>query len=346
MITSYTSSMVGVLTPIWERLLDQPAIGAGENFFDRGGNPAVAIELFSEIAKVTGRELPPTVIFQAPTIMALSALLEQRSGFQSSPLVLLKPGTEPPIFIAHGIGGTVLELFQLARHIDLPNAIYATQAMGIDGRSSPSESIEDMAALYLNEIKKVQPRGPYFLIGHSLGGLVAFEMAQRFSANKDQVAQLIMMDSYPHARYLPMTARGRLLCSQAIRRATGALGSLQRSNSHSSGKPGWTGIYRPPPEASFAPAMRRVRDTAQWALERYRPRFYDGRIKFLRAEVVTTFPSDPGPVWGHLASEFEVETVPGHHLGMLTTQFQSSAAVLTRHLRSGLCLQRSASLAC
>jgi thioesterase domain-containing protein len=338
MTTSVSSLMVDVLNPIWGRLLDRSSIAAEDNFFDCGGDPALAVKLFAEIAKVTGQELPPTVIYQAPTIAALASLLEQPGALYSPPLVKLKPGTEPPIFIAHGIGGTVMELFELVNHIDLPNAIYGTQAMGIDGTTNPSETIEDMAEVFLKAIKKVQPRGPYFLVGHSLGGLVMLELAQRVSAEGKHVALLAMMDSYPHARYLSMGERARLFCGQATRRVSKEL-HLNERDHRSSRDEGWSGIYRAPEGASFAPAMRRVRAKADLALKQYQPRFYRGSIKFLRAEIVSSFPADPVPIWAHLAAEFEVVIVPGDHLGMLTTHFQSSASVLTRCLKSALCFQ-------
>jgi thioesterase domain-containing protein len=338
MTSSLSSSTVDVLSPIWERLLDRASIRPEDNFFDCGGDPAIAIKLFAEIAEVTGRELPPTVIYQAPTIAALASVLEQpRSALQCPPLVELKPGTAPPVFIAHGIGGTVMELFQLVNHIDVPNAIYGTQAVGIDGKSNPLETIGDMAEIYLDAIKKVQPHGPYFLIGHSLGGLILLEMAQLLSSEREQIGLLAMMDSYPHASYLSLGQRARLLCGQAIRRVSRAL--HLNGTRRPTREEGWTGIYRAPAGASFAPAMRRVREKADLALKRYQPRFYQGAIRFLRAEVVTSFPADPLPIWAHLAAKFEMETVPGDHLGMLTTHFQSAASILTRHLKSALCLQ-------
>ncbi len=338
MTSSISSSMIDVLTPIWERLLDRSSMSADDNFFGHGGDPAIAIELFAEIARVTRRELPPTVIYQAPTMAALASLLEQPGALHSPPLVQLKPGTKPPVFIAHGIGGTVMELFQLVNNIDLPNAIYGMQAVGIDEISDPSETIEDMAQVFLDAIKKVQPIGPYFLIGHSLGGLIVLEIAQRLSRNGDQIALLAMLDSYPHARHLSVGPRAQLFCSQAMHRLSTAF-HLKPGLHRTSDDLGWTGIYRPPNGASFAPAMRRVRDKAKLALKRYRPRFYSGSIKFLRAEVTSSFPADPVPVWAHLTDELEVETVPGDHVGMLTTHFQTSASILSRHLRSALCLQ-------
>jgi thioesterase domain-containing protein len=90
--------------------------------------------------------------------------------------------------------------------------------MGIDGIGKPLETIEGMAKFYLNAIQQVQPRGPYFLIGHSLGGLVALEMAQQLTGQVEQVALLAMLDSYPHAGHLPIGPRARLFFSQTVAR--------------------------------------------------------------------------------------------------------------------------------
>ena len=72
------------------------------------------------------------------------------------------------------------------------------------------------------------------------------------------------------------------------------------------------------------------------ALANYRPRAYGGEIEFVKSESDTYFPGDPVPVWANLAASFEVETVPGTHLNMVTTHFEGLAAVLTRYLGKAL----------
>jgi len=182
------------------------------------------------------------------------------------------------------------------------------------------ERIEDMAEVYLHAIKEVQLHGPYVLIGYSLGGLVVLEVAQRLSANGERVALLAMLDAYPHIRYLSLGERTRLIARQA-KRGLHSLGNLSGS-----------APYQPPAGVSLTPAMQRVRDSAYQALTRYRPRFYPGKIKFVRAEVSSAFPDDAAAVWAPLAENVEVETVPGDHLGMIAKHYECLASVLSRYL--------------
>src|SRR5205809_2721927 len=204
--------MADVLTPIWQHVLQLSSVSVEENFFDLGGDSSLALELFNEIARACGRELPPVTIYHAATIAALADLLEQPTTPQLPPLVLLKPGTQaPPIFITHGLGGSVMDFYQVVKQMQLPHAIHGMQAKGIDGVEEPFERIEDMAQFYLDAIREVQPQGPYLLVGYSLGGLVTLEMAQRLTEAGERVALLAMLDSCPSIRYLSAGQRIRLV---------------------------------------------------------------------------------------------------------------------------------------
>ena len=191
--------MIEVLTPIWKRVLKRSAIGIEDNFFDLGGDQYWPLICLPKIEQVCGQQLPPAMIYHAPTIAALAAQLEQPTASPFPPLVLLKAGSEAsPIFIAHGLGGSVIDFFQLVRHMECQQPIYGMQARGIDGVDEPFYRIEDLAQFYLDAIKEIQPHGPYFLIGYSLGGLVTLEMAQRLRHEHEQVALLVMLESYPY----------------------------------------------------------------------------------------------------------------------------------------------------
>jgi thioesterase domain-containing protein len=80
--------------------------------------------------------------------------------------------------------------------MDLP--IYGLQAFGLEEGEAPLENIEKMAAEYLSEIRAVQPHGPYYLGGWSMGGLIAYEMAQELTENGEKVNSLVLVDTYPN----------------------------------------------------------------------------------------------------------------------------------------------------
>jgi acetoacetyl-CoA synthetase len=216
------------------------------------------------------------------------------------------------------------------------------QAKGIDGAEEPFDRIEDMAQFYLDAIRQVQPHGPYLLAGYSLGGLVTLEMAQQLTANGEKVALLAMLDSYPDIRYLSLTQRAQLVTRLMTRRATTAmklpvgeaLSLIIRPSRRRAVAPKVS--YQPPVDVLLSPAMQRARECAYLALTRYKPRFYPGEIRFVRAEISTDFPADPEPVWAHLAGKFEVETVPGDHLGIMSTHYEKLAAAISRYVEKAL----------
>jgi acetoacetyl-CoA synthetase len=338
-----SSSLAEVLTPIWERVLLRPGIRVDDNFFDLGGDSLLAVQLFSEIARVSGRELAPVTIYCAPTIAALAEILEEPSAPRFPPLLQLKEGVGAPLFLAHGLGGTAMDFFQLVKHLQTQRPIYGMQAKGTDGVDEPFDRIEDLAQFYLHAIKGLQPHGPYFLVGYSLGGLVMLEMAQRLTENGEKIALLAMLESYPHPRFLSLRQRVRLGSRLANQRAS-TFGKLPLRDALSYIiRPSARRLYvsrdnngsapsQIPAGAAHTPAMHRAREHAYRALTRYRPHFYNGTINFVRAEVVTDYPDDSQAVWSHLAAKFNVETVPGDHLGILGVHFENLASVVSRYV--------------
>ncbi len=323
-----STSTAPVLSQIWQRLLQVPSVHLDDNFFEMGGDSALAIQLFNEIDEIYGRNLPPVMIYHAPTISSLAALLEQQCAPELSPLILLKEGgAAPPLFIAPGLGGGPAEFFQLVRYLQSPNAVYGLQPRGIEGFDDPCERIEDMAEFYLKALLRFQPRGPYLLAGYSLGGLVALEMARTLRSNGHDVPLLLMIDSYPDINALSLWPFLRLLMQRTKRRITG-FGQPPRTDIRLGGLPSADAI------PTFAPAFERVRDAADRALRKYKPNVYPGAVQFVRAAEVTEFPADPAAVWSPLLGSLQVKTVPGDHLGMLTTHYERLASVLDTYLEA------------
>ena len=76
-----------------------------------------------------------------------------------------------------------------------------------------------------------------------------------------------------------------------------------------------------------------MKEAQYHALRNYRPRFYEGQVRFVRTAIPTDFPRDPIPIWSHLVRTFDVETLPGRHLEMLTTYCEPLSLIIDRHLR-------------
>jgi thioesterase domain-containing protein/non-ribosomal peptide synthetase component F len=185
------------LQKIWENLLGTSPIGLNQNYFELGGTSILAVRLFAQIAKEFQRKLPLSVLFEAQTIAQLAKVLQTDSASSDwSPLVAIQPnGSRPPFFCIHGGGGNVLIYRDLSRHVGSDQPFYGLQAQGLDGERPPLTTIEAMASLYANEIRRVQPHGPYHLGGYCTGGTVAYEMAQQLRAQGEEVALLALFDT-------------------------------------------------------------------------------------------------------------------------------------------------------
>ncbi len=196
------------IAAIWQTVLGLDRVGRHDHFFfDLGGHSLLAIRSVAMLRKRMGAELPLASLFQVPTVAGLAAFLaEQRAtslggptsstGVAWSPLVeITKANGQPPLFCIHGAKGNVLIFSDLARQLGPQQPLFGFQARGIDGRLPAFDSVEDLVECYLAEIRRVQPSGPYFLLGYSIGGTIAFELARQLSAANERVAVVALVDT-------------------------------------------------------------------------------------------------------------------------------------------------------
>jgi len=184
------------LTEIWEQILGIGPVGVTNNFFELGGHSLLAVRLMGSIKERWGQELPLTTLFQYPTVEKIASLLRQREEVYSSPLVGLQTGgSRRPFFCAHPIGGSVFHYFHLREYLGPDQPFYGLQSLGLDNNVPLLGKVEEMAACYLAALRTVQPVGPYLLGGWSMGGLIAYEMAQQLQAQGETVDLLVMIDS-------------------------------------------------------------------------------------------------------------------------------------------------------
>lgn len=205
------------LTRIWQEILGIDSISSDQNYFDLGGDSSLAVQMFAQIEKTFQVKLPLATLYEAQTIEELTKVLSGETATSGwSPLVAIQTaGSRPPFFCMHGAGGTVLMYRDLSRRLGDDQPFYGLQSQGLDGCCAPLTSVEEMAALYVNEIRRVQPHGPYFLGGYCMGGTVAFEVAQQLQARGESVALLALFDTMNWHK-IPLTVWSK--SSHAIQR--------------------------------------------------------------------------------------------------------------------------------
>ncbi len=186
------------LADIWKSILGQSPIGVRDNFFELGGHSLLALHLFTQIETELDQSLPLSSLIQSATIEHLAELIQGNSARGWSALVPIQPeGSKPPFFCIHGLTGDVLWFRELGQYLAPDQPLYGIQAIGLDGISEPFNQIEAMAAHYIEQMRTLQPQGPYYFGGASFGGTVALEMAQQILAQGEQVGLMVMFDHAP-----------------------------------------------------------------------------------------------------------------------------------------------------
>jgi thioesterase domain-containing protein/acyl carrier protein len=340
------------LAGFWSELLGIDKVGVTDSFFDLGGHSLVAVRLFRMIKKAYAVDFPISVLFEAPTIEKCSQLIEasgvtkvdtdtKKDGEQSgasekvhfSHLVPMNVGRDAhatPLFICAGMFGNILNLRHLAMHIGQDRPVYGLQARGLYGGQAPHETFEEMAASYLEEVRTIQPQGPYLLAGFSGGGLVAYEMAQILKRNGESVDLLIMLDTpYPESADLSTIDKltmklqdlrrdkGAFLAQWARRRLAWELDRIRKSREraeYSSEQ-----FHNRDIEAAFRRALWSYNvQPYQGPVLLLRPklqfayRLLDGRLLHSDRNIVR-----PDNGWSPYLQHFIVKEVPGDHDSMV-----------------------------
>jgi aspartate racemase len=189
-------SLEETLAKIWAEVLGVKDLGIRDNFFEMGGHSVLAVQLFARILAVIPECQPSlALLVKAPTVELFARTL--RGGrAEWSYVVPMREGTErPPFFCVHGAGGHVLIMRDLAMAMPPDQPFYCLQSRGLDGHSAPFSTIEEAAECYVEEIRKIQFHGPYFLGGRSSGGAVAYEMARRLQSMGETVGVVALFDT-------------------------------------------------------------------------------------------------------------------------------------------------------
>lgn len=328
----------------WEQRFAFAPIGLDDNFFELGGNSLLAARLLADVRQMTGRALPLATLLAAPTIRCLAALIERGDELLSaSPtLVPMREGAGAPLFLVHGLSGSVLECRQMVAALQTARPVVGLQAPGLDGEELPPDRIDDIAARYVEQIRTAQARGPYALVGYSFGGLVVLEMAQQLRRAGEPVDFLCLLDAYVH-QDLDWSGRIRHRCQRAKRRlseltASELLGYAAGKFAGAANRIPRRSVPAPSPVAAedsiIAPAWQAVHEKMSAAMAAYRPQAYEGGpMIHIRAAIQLGNYVNPMPLWRQIARKgLVVMEVPGQHLELVAANAKVVAAALDRAL--------------
>jgi FkbH-like protein len=213
------------LLQIWESVLKLKGLGVEDDFFALGGTSLISVELFVQIERRLNVKLRLTAIIDAPTVRSLAHVLEDSAVRERSGVVCLRRGGRQNLFLVHdGLGETLLYL-NLARRLPESMTVYGIEPKRLPGIPLAHASIEEMAAFYVDQIRKIQPRGPFLLGGMCAGGVIAYQMAACLMSVGERVQMVAILDgATPQAaKRVGLATRHRLSRLQdAVAMARGA----------------------------------------------------------------------------------------------------------------------------
>ncbi len=300
------------------------------------------MQLVGKIGKRFGVPIPVSDIFENSAIEQLRDLLSKDARMPSSRLVRIQPEKEEsPFFCVHPVGGTVFCYADLVRSLGPGRPFYGLQSSGINKGEKIFTRIEDMAVYYIESLRSVQKEGPYYLGGWSMGGLIAFEMAQQLQEAGHEVAVLILIDSYLPTLFSGQKADELFVMLKDLE---GLLGTKIPIKAYE--------LKQPDKDARVEYALQKVlefgvmppgTDLVQMrrffnvlkancnAMEKYRPSHYSGGTVFFSSANKNVIPEDPALGWSEFVSQdnLYIRQIPGDHYTVLR---ESNVLVLAEEM--------------
>ncbi|MBP0903704.1 amino acid adenylation domain-containing protein [Mariniflexile gromovii] len=211
-----------LIAGIWEKYLHIDYVDIRNNFFELGGNSLIAIQVMNDIEKETGKTLPLSSLFEYSTIEKFSQLLNSENIDTWGSLVPIKPqGNKTPVYIVHGAGLEVLIFKELSDNLDANQPVYGLQAKDLFNSTTTYDTIEKIAAHYVDTIIDANPEGTFALAGYSFGGIIAYEMARKLTEQGKKVTMVGLLDTAiePHFYHAsPLLKKAAMLAYKNKRR--------------------------------------------------------------------------------------------------------------------------------
>ena len=297
-----------LVAQVWARALELDEVGREADFFELGGDSlaaeALAALCVSDLG-VPATAVSPAMLAETPTLAEFARRLKRRPDRRNGTLTALRPaGTQLPLFFVAGGGGLGVGFVPVVRHLGPDQPCWALHSHALERRGLPDWSVEAAARRNLSMIRKVQAHGPYRLAGHSFGGLVALETAQRLLRAGERVELLVVLDSFPPDPALQPADPPRTLARRARDLAGLAV----------------TGLVPTPGIGQYWRFHRQSMVLGR----RYRTTPYPGRTLVVLAE---SEDKDLRARWGpHLSGQWELRTTHGDHMSMLRDPYAEEVA--------------------
>ena len=348
-ISNHTAESIETWIAKWladELKIQVDSVDTCKSFVRYGIDSLTLLMLTDDLGLWLQRRLPPTLLWEHNSINAIAQHLAHESDlWVSEPwssLVKIQPdGSKPAFFGIHGKADNVIPYYNLARYWDREQPVYGLQPQGLDGKQVPHNRFEDMATHYIREIRTIQPSGPYFLGGYSMGGGIALEMAQQFQVQGQKVALLALFDAHgpEWVKPLPFHARlfrhwGNLSQLKPKEKLTYVKNYVKRKSFHR--------FYLEPQEhhESELEYQSPLLEAHDQAMRDYAYQIYLGNAILFRAieQDGDEFQEiDPQLGWGRLvAGGLEVQEVPGNHYSIFSEPY---VKVLAEKLKA--CLEQA-----
>ena len=300
-----------------------------------------------------GYRIPHTLFLEHPTIDAVArhlAITDNETAAAVPATANVAPSQQPstlllgltaarPFFCVGGALGAAYYLLPLARDVGSSRPFYGVRAPGYDGAEEPLDTVEELAARYIESIRLVQPYGPYLLGGHSFGGIVAYEMGRQLREAGEEVTRVVLLDAYVPEPGQPLppvddgAAIEELLVMNQLAFASGGPAGVEIDQSLSLAEQKerlgrFLGSNGSLPVEEHISNMLRVYQANIEANVKYQPRPSDLNVTLIKA--TGGFPpvmrphrnillklDAPASGWEHVElGELTVETVPGDHFTM------------------------------
>jgi amino acid adenylation domain-containing protein len=324
------------MAEIWSDVLSLQKVSVLDNFFEVGGHSLHAMRLISRLRTAMDMDLPLRCIFIHPTISELSSHISYEPATHSYRytselpkwrcLVPVQPkGRRPPLFLVAGYTNpddTLLLMSQLIAYLGMDQPLFGLRPRWIEGNEDYA-TVEEVAREFLAELRTVQPKGPYLLGGHCVGGIAALEVAQLLFEEGEEVKMMVFLDTER-----PSTARTFLAELYFFRKRVGHIVEVISEIVHAS-RSARSDMIRKVIHRKFKERDRFYESKVGYRrlLYSHTPKHYPGRITLIVNEEQARFEKDLG--WTGIArGGLDVHTVSGDHFTVMESHANEVAQAI------------------